>query len=337
MSSLWMGNLEPYMDEHFITRAFATMGELVAGVRIIRNKLTGGAAGYCFVELPDEATAERCLRKINGKPLPGATPPKRFKLNRANYGRQGENSQCFSLFVGDLTPEVDDGMLYEFFYNLFPTCRGGKVVLDNMGNSKGCGFVQFPDQREQKRAMEECQGAMGLGGRQLRLSLAANKMNRNGSSEGKCSQTYSHTYSQNQYHQQPSTYYSNWGYDQNYAYTYDQVDPAPDSSTQTYEEVEDDGLEDPNPTLDLLEANRLYMDRSEELYDALMDCHWQPLDSCPGSPDSNTFSPEDMAYPLSHEEQSRNKRNSPQTLNNSRNKYWTSAFRTFPLAPPPSI
>ncbi|XP_064204788.1 tRNA selenocysteine 1-associated protein 1-like [Anguilla rostrata] len=298
MSSLWMGNLEPYMDESFISRAFATMGELVTGVRIIRNKLTGGAAGYCFVELPNEATAERCLRKINGKLLPGATPPKRFKLNRATYGRQGE-SQCFSLFVGDLTPEVDDGMLYEFFYNLFPTCRGAKVVLDSMGNSKGCGFVQFPDQREQKRALEECQGAKGLGGKSLRLSLAANKMNRNGSSEERHSQSHSYTYSQNQYHQQHPTYYSNWGYDQSYTYAYDQVDPTP-TSTQTYEEIEDDGLEDPNPTLDLLEVNRLFMDRSEELYDAMMDCHWQPLESSSGSPDSSRFSPEDMEYPLSH-------------------------------------
>lgn len=30
--------------------------------------------GYCFVEMADEATAERCLRKINGKSLPGASP-----------------------------------------------------------------------------------------------------------------------------------------------------------------------------------------------------------------------------------------------------------------------
>lgn len=46
------------------------------------------------------------------------------------------SSQMYSLFVGDLTPEVDDGMLYEFFYNRYPSCRGGKVVLDSMGNSK---------------------------------------------------------------------------------------------------------------------------------------------------------------------------------------------------------
>lgn len=36
--------------------------------------ISRGAAGYCFVELTDEATAERCLRKVNGKALPGATP-----------------------------------------------------------------------------------------------------------------------------------------------------------------------------------------------------------------------------------------------------------------------
>lgn len=71
-----------------------------------------GAMGYCFVEMSDEATAERCLRKINGKSLPGASPvcllffpwwklaatkvesfcyflqPTRFKLNRATFGKQ---------------------------------------------------------------------------------------------------------------------------------------------------------------------------------------------------------------------------------------------------------
>jgi len=42
----------------------------------------------------------------------------------------------YSLFVGDLTPDVDDGMLYEFFVKVYPSCRGGKVVLDQAGVSR---------------------------------------------------------------------------------------------------------------------------------------------------------------------------------------------------------
>ncbi|XP_029023364.1 tRNA selenocysteine 1-associated protein 1-like isoform X3 [Betta splendens] len=289
MSTLWMGNLEVYMDEKFITRAFATMGEQVVNVRIIRNKMTGGALGYCFVEMTDEPTAERCLRKINGKPLPGANPPTRFKLNRATFGKQ-DTGQMYSLFVGDLTPEVDDGMLYEFFYNRYPSCRGGKVVLDSMGNSKGCGFVQFPDERLQKRALDECQGVVGLGGKPLRLSLAANNLRNRPPQQQQQSDKpwqsnseYRHSYDQySQYQQQAYPgYYSSWGYDQTgagYGYNYQQYDYTQYPPPQESEAVQDDGVEEPNPELDVVEANRRFMETSEELYDALIDCHWHPAE-----------------------------------------------------------
>ncbi|KAM4538801.1 tRNA selenocysteine 1-associated protein 1-like [Odontesthes bonariensis] len=290
MSTLWMGNLETYMDEKFITRSFSTMGEQVVSVRIIRNKMTGGALGYCFVEMTDEATAERCLRKINGKALPGANPPTRFKLNRATFGKQ-DTGQMYSLFVGDLTPEVDDGMLYEFFYNRYPSCRGGKVVLDSMGNSKGCGFVQFPDERLQKRALDECQGAVGLGGKPLRLSLAANNLRNKQQQQSEHKQSwqsnqsgYRNTYDQyNQYQQQGYPgYYPSWGYDQAsgmYGYNYQQYDYSQYPPPQESEAVpEDDGLEDHSLELDVVEANRKFMELSEELYDALIECQWQPAE-----------------------------------------------------------
>ncbi|CAF95099.1 unnamed protein product, partial [Tetraodon nigroviridis] len=285
MSTLWMGNLDSYMDEKFITRAFSTMGEQAVSVRIIRNKMTGGAMGYCFVEMSDEATAERCLRKINGKSLPGASPPTRFKLNRATFGKQ-DVGQMYSLFVGDLTPEVDDGMLYEFFYNRYPSCRGGKVVLDSMGNSKGCGFVQFPDERLQKRALDECQGAMGLGGKALRLSLAANNLRNRppqqaDSRPAQSSTGYRSDYDQySQYHQQQQQmypgYYSSWGYDQaGYPYSCQMYDYSQYAAAQEAEAVHDDGLEEPMVELNVLETNQTFMEQSEELYQALMDSHWQ--------------------------------------------------------------
>ncbi|XP_032217448.1 tRNA selenocysteine 1-associated protein 1 isoform X3 [Mustela erminea] len=271
-ASLWMGDLEPYMDENFISRAFATMGETVMSVKIIRNRLTGIPAGYCFVEFADLATAEKCLHKINGKPLPGATPAKRFKLNYATYGKQPDN--------------------------------------------RGYGFVKFTDELEQKRALTECQGAVGLGSKPVRLSVAIPKASLwlgqsddlrgqihsvvAGSSPGKAacpaylmflllarsrvkpveySQMYSYSY--NQYYQQYQNYYAQWGYDQNtgsYSYSYPQYGYT-QSTMQTYEEVGDDALEDPMPQLDVVEANKEFMEQSEELYDALMDCHWQPLDT----------------------------------------------------------
>uniref|UniRef100_G1TNK2 tRNA selenocysteine 1-associated protein 1 n=1 Tax=Oryctolagus cuniculus TaxID=9986 RepID=G1TNK2_RABIT len=234
-ASLWMGDLEPYMDENFISRAFATMGETVMSVKIIRNRLTGIPAGYCFVEFADLATAEKCLHKINGKPLPGA---KRLKLNYATYGKQPDNSPEYSLFVGDLTADVDEGMLYEFFVKVYPSCRGGKVVLDQTGVSKA----------SRVKPVEY-------------------------------SQMYSYSY--NQYYQQYQNYYAQWDYDQNtgsYSYSYPQYGYT-QSTMQTYEEVGDDALEDPMPQLDVTEANKEFMEQSEELYDALMDCHWQPLDT----------------------------------------------------------
>ncbi|XP_019712880.1 tRNA selenocysteine 1-associated protein 1 isoform X2 [Hippocampus comes] len=252
MSTLWMGNLDSYMDEKFITRAFSTMGEQAVSVRIIRSKVPGApssssALGYCFVEMADEATAERCLRKINGKSLPGASPPTRFKLNRATFGKQ-ETGQMYSLFVGDLTPEVDDGMLYEFFYNRFPSCRGGKVVLDTMGNSN---LRNRPLQPEPKT--------------------------------WPTSTGYTPPYDQySQYHQQQAypNYYSSWGYDQTaatYGYTYPQYDYSQYAQSQEVD-VQDDGLEDPSAELDVVETNKRFIQNSEELYDTLIDSPWKSLE-----------------------------------------------------------
>ncbi|KFO33784.1 putative uncharacterized protein C6orf52 homolog isoform X1 [Fukomys damarensis] len=42
---------------------------------------------------------------------------------------------------------------------------------------------------------------------------------------------------------------------------------------------DEDSLEDPNLPLNVEELNKECMARSEELYDSLMDCHWQPLDT----------------------------------------------------------
>ncbi|MGH0151199.1 UNVERIFIED_CONTAM: hypothetical protein FKN15_024241 [Acipenser sinensis] len=119
----------------------------------------------------------------------------------------------YSVFVGDLTPEIDDLQLYEFFVKKYASCKGGKVVTDPFGNSRGYGFVKFSDENEQKAAMEECQNANGLGGKPIRISIAIAKSN-------KTSYQQNQNYNYSQYYQQYQNYYSQWGYDPYSSYNY---------------------------------------------------------------------------------------------------------------------
>uniref|UniRef100_UPI00358E3741 tRNA selenocysteine 1-associated protein 1-like isoform X2 n=1 Tax=Myxine glutinosa TaxID=7769 RepID=UPI00358E3741 len=199
MASLWIGDLDPLMDESFLAQAFASVGESIIGVKVIRNRLNGSPAGYGFVEFPDQLSAEHCLQNLNGKQVPGACHGKMFRLNYATHSKQLEKPgntwnqkpmmmttttrpafsmsqiprrQEFSLYIGDLTQDVDDYQLYEFFAQRYTSCQAGKVVLDNLGNSRGFGFVRFGEEQEQKVALEEMQGAMGLGGKPIRINPA---------------------------------------------------------------------------------------------------------------------------------------------------------------------
>ncbi|KAG2485305.1 hypothetical protein HYH03_015979 [Edaphochlamys debaryana] len=84
----------------------------------------------------------------------------------------GGDPTYFSLFVGDLAPEVYDHFLESFFRNYYPSVRSAKVMTDPMtGRSKGFGFVRFGVEAERDRAVAEMNGAT-ISSRPVRCSLA---------------------------------------------------------------------------------------------------------------------------------------------------------------------
>ncbi|KAI1300738.1 hypothetical protein EDD11_005961 [Mortierella claussenii] len=178
-SSLWMGELEPWMDENWIRGAWYSAGEAVA-VKMIRDKFTGASAGYCFVELSSPAAAAKAITNLNGVMIPGTN--KTFKLNWASGGSPAVAvgtgvgpGQEFSLFVGDLSPEVTEYMLMSTFQERYISCRSAKIMTDpSTGLSRGYGFVRFGDETEQQRALQEMQGVY-CGSRPIRVSLATPK------------------------------------------------------------------------------------------------------------------------------------------------------------------
>lgn len=184
------------MTENFVIAAFRKMGEEPQTVRLMRNKYTGEPAGYCFVNFQSDEQAIDAMHKLNGKPIPGTNPIVRFRLNSAsNSNKLPGNEREFSVWVGDLSSDVDDYSLYRSFstkYTSIKTAKGNfniipalivnilmtvysTVILDTSGFSKGYGFVRFGLEEEQKAALYEMNGYIGLGSKSLKICNAVPK------------------------------------------------------------------------------------------------------------------------------------------------------------------
>ncbi|EXF79995.1 RNA recognition domain-containing protein [Colletotrichum fioriniae PJ7] len=174
-NTLWMGELEPWMDENFIKGVFLTATGEPVNVKVIRDK-TSGNAGYCFVEFTSSEAASKALT-LNGSPVPNSN--RAFKLNWASGGgindRRDDRGPEYSIFVGDLGPEVNEYVLVSLFQARFPSCKSAKIMTDAMsGQSRGYGFVRFTDEQDQQRALVEMQGVY-CGNRPMRISTATPK------------------------------------------------------------------------------------------------------------------------------------------------------------------
>ncbi|ONI10008.1 hypothetical protein PRUPE_4G022900 [Prunus persica] len=171
--TLWIGDLQYWMEETYLYNILVHTGELVS-VKVIRNKQTTQSEGYGFIEFSSRAAAERVLQSYNGTPMPNGA--QNFRLNWASAGeKRSDDTPDYTIFVGDLASDVTDYMLQETFRARFPSCKGAKVVIDRLtGRTKGYGFVKFGDESEQLRAMTEMNGVL-CSTRPMRIGPAANK------------------------------------------------------------------------------------------------------------------------------------------------------------------
>jgi len=162
------------MDEEFILKCLNAMGETYSGVisiKVVKNKFTGQHAGYGFINFVNDNFALTTMHKLNGKVMPNTNPQVRFKLNH-NSTQKGGGEDNHSIWVGDLSPEVDDYQMYKFFSVRFPSVKSARVMLDENGYSKGFGFVRFGEQKEQMISLTTMQGRVGLGDRPMKVSIA---------------------------------------------------------------------------------------------------------------------------------------------------------------------
>lgn len=75
---LYVGNLSYSTTEESLNGLFAQFGEVVSAV-VIKDRATGRSKGFGFVELADEAAADKAIEEWNGKEFEG----RRIRVNVA--------------------------------------------------------------------------------------------------------------------------------------------------------------------------------------------------------------------------------------------------------------
>ena len=156
-NNLWMGDIKPWMDEPFILRAFNFYNINPLSVKLIHDRNTNELKNFCFINFETVEEANKCLIMLNGKQIPN-TPTNmsiKFKLNWANYF----SSFNKSVYVGNLSPEVDDISLYNLFKERYSSVHHASVITDK-GKSKGYGFILFRGEKDYEKCLTEMNGVL---------------------------------------------------------------------------------------------------------------------------------------------------------------------------------
>jgi nucleolysin TIA-1/TIAR len=177
--SLYIGNLDPRITEPLLFDIFSTIGP-VESVKIIRDKTQTVSAGYGFVDYYDHAHAAAAIQQLNGRSVYGTE----LKVNWAYSSHKEDTSNHFHIFVGDLSPEINDKALYDAFA-AFGSISEARVMWDQTtGRSRGYGFVAFRKKEDAEQAIREMNGEW-LGSRAIRVNWANQKQNSTNKNVGK--------------------------------------------------------------------------------------------------------------------------------------------------------
>ncbi|KAK4056976.1 E3 ubiquitin-protein ligase pub1 [Microbotryomycetes sp. JL221] len=169
---LYIGGLSPRVTEYMLQEVFAVAGPVTACKIIPDRNFTHGGANYGFVEFADMRSAETAIQTLNGRKI--------FDMEiRCNWAYQNQTpkedlTNHFHVFVGDLSPEVNDEVLQKAF-SAFGSLSDARCMWDmNTGKSRGYGFLAFRDKSDAEQAITTMNGEY-LGNRAIRVNWANQK------------------------------------------------------------------------------------------------------------------------------------------------------------------
>ena len=170
-ATLYVGNLDGKVDEELLWELFVQCGPL-ASVSLPRDRVTSCHQGYAFVEFKSTDDADYAIKimsmvRLYGKPI---RCNKSANMDKASRGSElGAN-----IFVGGLSPEVDEAYLADTFSSFGPVTFARIMRDAETGLSKGFGFVAFDSFSSADSAISAMNGQF-LGNKVISVSYAQKK------------------------------------------------------------------------------------------------------------------------------------------------------------------
>ena len=81
--NIYVGNLNYNLSEDELEKVFAPYGE-VTTVKIIRDKYTDQSKGFGFIEMVNDADAQKAIEELNGSEVKG----RELRVNQARPPRE---------------------------------------------------------------------------------------------------------------------------------------------------------------------------------------------------------------------------------------------------------
>ncbi|HEC44058.1 MAG TPA: RNA-binding protein [Bacteroides sp.] len=81
--NIYAGNLNYGLSEEDLEKVFSEYGE-VTSVKIIRDKYTDQSKGFGFIEMADDAAAQKAIDELNGSDIKG----RELRVNQARPPRE---------------------------------------------------------------------------------------------------------------------------------------------------------------------------------------------------------------------------------------------------------
>ncbi len=86
--NIYVGNLSYEVTGEDLRQAFEAYGQ-VSSASVVKDKYSGQARGFGFVEMPEKAEAQAAIQNLNGKDLRGQQMNVNEARPRADHGKGG--------------------------------------------------------------------------------------------------------------------------------------------------------------------------------------------------------------------------------------------------------